>query len=142
MSHINQTQIKQEISQYLSSDEHLLSIGALKRVPSTGWLLLTRGMAWFFFRDVFVGVTDQRLIILPDPKKKYQTEMGENVIFANFSEVRFYTDALNNSILEVQKIFKGEPLKLRFKPGYQFQGEDQFDFITAVKQGMKAHSEA
>jgi len=51
-------------------------------------------------------------------------------------------EVLNNAILDVQKIYEGEPLKLRFKPGYQFQGMNQFDFIAAVKQGKNSHVES
>jgi len=139
MSRINQTQIGHEISQHLSSHERLLSIGVFKRVPSTGWLFLTRGMAWFLTEDMYVGVTDQRLIILPNSRKGDQRGLGENVIYADFYEVAFYNDPLNNLILSVQKLYKDQPLKLRFKPHYQFQGMDQFDFIAAVKQGKKSH---
>ncbi len=141
MGRTNQTQIKKDISQYLSSEEHLISIGVFKKVPSTGSLMLTRGMTWLLSQRFYVGVTDQRLIILPDLRKKNQEGMGENVIYAAFDEVEFFTGAFNTTILDVQKHFEGTPLILRFKPGYQIQGMDQFDFIAAVKQGKNSHVE-
>ena len=142
MARINQTKVEKDISQYLSSEEHLISIGVFKKVPSTGSLMLTRGMTWLLSQRFYVGVTDQRLIILPDLRKKNQEGMGENVIYAAFDEVEFFTGAFNTTILDVQKHFEGTPLKLRFKHDYQFQGMDQFDFIAAVKQGKNSHVES
>jgi len=142
MARINQTKVEKELSQYLSSEEHLISIGVFKKIPSTGWLMMTRGMAWVLSQQFYVGVTDQRLIILPDLRNKNQKGMGENVIYAGFDEVEFFTGAFNTTILDVQKHFEGTPLKLRFKPDYQFQGMDQFDFIAAVKQGKNSHVES
>jgi len=136
MSQINQSQIKNNISEHLKGDENLLSLGVMKKVPSTSWLLLSRGMAWILASKFYVGVTDQRLIILPESPKSY-----ESVIFADFDEINFSTDPLNNTILNIQKTYQGEPLKLRFKSGYQFDGMDQFDFIGAVKQGKRAAKE-
>lgn len=141
MSYINQTQIKKMISQYLSEGEHLVSLGILKRVPPTSYLLLTRGMAWILAKEFYVGVTDQRLIILPGPKQFWERRLEQSVIFADFIDVEFYTDPLNNTILDVQKLYKGVPLKLRFKPRFNFEGMDQFDFITAVKQGKGTSAE-
>ena len=137
MARINQTLIKKELSQYLSSDENLISIGIFKKVPSTTSLMLTRGMTWLFSPRFYVGVTDQRLIVIPEVSKQ-----GQDVIYAGFNDVEFYTDAFNTTILDIQKLFKGTPLKLRFKPSYQFQGTDQFDFIAAVKQGKNSHVES
>jgi len=130
MSQINQSQIKKNFSDVLNDEETLVSIGIMKKVPSTSWLLLSRGMAWILATKFYVGVTDQRLIILP-----VSSQGGEPVIFADFAEVAFITDPLNNTILDIQKTYQGDPLKLRFKSGYQFDGMDQFDFIAAVKQG-------
>jgi len=141
MAYINQKLIKKAFSQYLSSEEHLLSIGVFKKVPSTKWLLLSKGMVWLLSREFYVGVTDQRLIVLPASKAKRLSGMEDDVIAAGFDEVEFYTDALNNTILDIQKIYQGEPLKLRFKSGYRFQGMDQFDFIAAVKQGKQVLNE-
>jgi len=137
MARINQTLIKKELSEYFSSEERLISIGVFKKIPSTTSLMLTRGMTWLFSQRFYVGVTDQRLIILPGNSRQ-----GQNVIYAGFDEVEFYTGAFNTTILDIQKLFNGTPLKLRFEPGYQFQGMDQFDFITAVKQGKKSPAES
>jgi len=142
MAYINPTQIEKWFSEYLFGEERLMSIGVFKKVPSTGWLLLTKGMAWLLSQEFYVGVTDQRLIILPTSKRKTQNWMQEEMIYAGLDEVDFYGDALNNTILDVHKIYEGEPLKLRFKPGYQFHGMDQFDFIAAVKQGKNSHAES
>jgi hypothetical protein len=133
MSQINQSQIEKIISEYLNDEEKLLSISIMKKVPSTSWLLLSRGMAWILASKFYVGVTDQRLIILPESSQSHV-----DVVFADFDQVDFSTDPLNNTVLDIQKTYHGEPLKLRFKSGYQFQGMDQFDFITAVKQGKSA----
>jgi len=133
MARISQTHIMNEFKQYLSKSEKLISIGIFKNVPSRGSLMLTRGMTWFFAPKFFVGVTDGRLIIVPEVVKQ-----GQSMIDAGFDEVEFYTDAFNTTVLDVHKLYKGKPLKLRFKPGYQFQGMDQFDFIAAVKQGKKS----
>lgn len=133
MAQLNQTLIKKELSQHLSSGENLISIGIFKKVPTTTSLMFTRGMTWWFSRRFYVGVTDQRLIAIPEVSKQ-----GQNAIFAGFDEVEFYTGSFNTTILEVQKLYNGTPLKLRFKPGYQFQGLDQFDFIAAVKKGKKS----
>lgn len=142
MSHINQSQVKKIISQYLSKAENLITIGILKRIPPTSYLLLTRGMAWIFSKEFYVGVTDQRLIILPESKRMRGEGFEEEPIFADFDEVEFYTDPLNNTILDVQSMYQGVPLKLRFKPGYAFEGTNQFDFIAAVKQGKKPQEES
>jgi hypothetical protein len=136
MAQINQTLIKKNISDILDDEEKLVSIGVMKKVPSTSWLLLSRGMAWILTSKFYVGVTDKRLIILPESSKSH-----EYVIIADFDEVDFSTDLLNNTVLDIKKTYRGEPLKLRFKSGYQFEGMDQFDFIAAVKQGKGAMKE-
>lgn len=136
MAQINQSQIKKILSDILDDEEKLLSIGVMKKVPSTSWLLLSRGMAWILASKFYVGVTDQRLIIFPESSKS-----NESVIFVDFDEVDFSTDPLNNTILDIQKTYRGEPLKLRFKSGYQIEGMDQFDFIAAVKQGKSGTKE-
>ena len=133
MAQVNLSQIEKHISEHLNDEEKLLSIATMKKVPSTSWLLLSRGMAWILSSKFYVGVTDQQLIILPE-----STKSSEAVIFADFNEVEFSTDPLNNTILDIQKTYRGEPLKLRFTSGSQFQGMDQFDFIAAVKQGNGA----
>ncbi len=137
MSYINQSQIKKDISEYLDEEEYLVSIGIFKKVPTTSWLLLTKGMAWIFAPIFYVGVTNKQLIIMPESRYT----RGEGVVFAGFDEVGFYNDPLSNTIMDIQKIYDGAPLKLRFKSGYQFEGMDQFDFIAAVKQGMSASSD-
>lgn len=136
MAQTNQSEIEKIISEYLNDEEKLLSITVMKKIPSTSWLLLSRGMAWVLASKFYVGVTDQRLIILPESRQNY-----EAVIFVDFAEVDFTTDPLNNTILDIQKTYRGEPLTLRFKSGTQFQGMDQFDFIAAVKQGKAAEDE-
>ena len=141
MSQNYQSQVKKAISQYLLEEEQMVAIGVLKRVPLTSHLLLTRGMAWIFAKEFYVGVTDRRLIILPGSKPKRGEGFGEEPIFADFDQVAFYTDPLNNTILDVQKIYQGVPLKLRFKTGFQFEGMNQFDFIAAVKQGKSISAE-
>jgi len=93
-------------------------------------------MAWILTSKFYVGVTDKRLIILPESSKNH-----ESVIVADFDEVDFSTDLLNNTVLDINKTYRGEPLKLRFKSGYQFEGMDQFDFIAAVKMGKEAMRE-
>jgi len=136
MDKINQSQIKKIFSDHLNDEEKLLSISIMKKVPSTSWLLLSRGMAWILTSKFYVGVTDKRLIILPESSKNH-----ESVIVADFDEVDFSTDLLNNTVLDINKTYRGEPLKLRFKSGYQFEGMDQFDFIAAVKMGKEAMRE-
>ena len=137
MARMSDKQIKNSCSRYLSKDESLLIIGIFKRIPSVSWLLLTRGMAWILSEKIYVGVTDRRMIILPESRVKSKQETAEDVIYAGFDEVAFNTDPLNNTILEIQKSYKNQPLKLRFKSGYQFMGLDQFDFIAAVKRGKQ-----
>ena len=140
MTTIDQNKIKEGFSRYLSGGEQLTSIGVFKKVPTTGSLMLTRGMTWFWARRFFVGVTDRRLIILPDRVNRMQARMSEDVIVADFDEVAFQVDAFNNSILSIQKSQQEKPLNLRFKPGVQVDGIDQFDFIAAVKQGQNSIS--
>ncbi len=132
---INQTQIEKVFSQHLSSGENLVTIGLFKKVPPTSHLVLSKGLAWIFSKRFYVAVTDQRLIILPS---SFQIWQEQNVILAGFDEVEYYQGLLSTTILDVQKNYQGKPLKLRFKPGYRYQGMDQFDFIAAVKQGKRA----
>lgn len=135
MPKISQTQITNQFKQYLSKSEKLISIGIFKNVPSMTSLMLTRGMTWLCSSRFFVGVTDGRLIIIPEV-----VQQGQSMIYAGFDEVEFYTEAFNTTILNVQKMYKGKPLKLRFSQGYQIDGFDQFDFIAAVKQGQKSQT--
>ena len=126
-------------SRHLESDEDLISVGAFKKVPSTSCLLLTRGMAWFFAEDFYVGVTTKRLIILP---KSMKNVLYTNVISVDLNQVEFYEDAFNNSILKVQVTYKGQPLKLRFKSRDQTLDWNPFDFIAAVQQGKHSSETA
>jgi len=142
MAYITANRIEKRLSQYLSDDEHLVSYAVFKKVPSVGWLLLTKGMAWVLSQELYAGVTDRRLIILPASRKRNRGGMQEEVIYADFDEVEFYVDGLNTTILDVQKFYNGEPLKLRFKSDNQSQGMDQFDFIAAVIERRKSHTGA
>jgi hypothetical protein len=142
MAHLTPKQIEKWLSQYLTDDEHLVSFAVFKKVPSVGWLLLTKGMAWVFSQKLYVGVTNQRLIILPASRKRKRSGMQEDAIYAGLNEVEFYVDGLNTTILNIQKTYEGEPLKLRFKSDNQVQGMDQFDFIAAVKERKEAHTGA
>lgn len=136
MKTLDQIQINQNFSPHLAGDEKLVSVGVFKKVPSISWLLLTKGFAWLLTQRFFVGVTDQRLIILPEPTQGKQIAMDEQVIYASFNEVSFSNDPLKNIILMIDKTFKGEPLNLRFDPSMIIKGFDQFDFIAAVKQAQ------
>ena len=136
MKTLNQIQINKIFSPHLSGEEKLVSVGVFKKVPSVSWLLLTKGFAWLLTQRFFVGVTNQRLIILPEPKQGKQIAIDEQVIYAAFNEVSFSNDPLKNILLMIDKTFKGEPLNLRFDSSMMIKGYDQFDFIAAVKQAQ------
>ena len=136
MKTISRSQVEQIISGYLQNEEELVSVGIFKQMPSITWLLLTRGMAWFLTKAFYVGVTNQRLIVLPFT---IRSEEGfEEPIFADFGETQLYNGPFNNTVLEIQKIYKGEPLKLRFITGRFSQGFDLYEFVAALKQKMPA----
>jgi len=138
MDPISHQKLMQEISKYISSEEKLVSFGIFKRIPSITFLLLTKLLAWVLTEDFYVGVTDHRLIILPLIKRIRGKALYGDVIYAEFDEVSFKEEYLNVTILSVKKTFKGQPLNLRFKYGYQSQGYDPFEFIAAVQQGKSA----
>jgi len=127
-------QIKSALSQHLAADDKLKAIGVFKKVPSTSWLLLTRGFAWLVTQDFHVGVTDQHLVILPVLKRCGFKRPYDDVIIANFNEVHLHEGPLKNTMLDIQKTYKGEPLNLRYKNECVPEGMDLYDFITAVKQ--------
>ena len=139
MAKINQNEIRKDISKHLSSAENLKSIAVFKKVPSTGKMMLTRGMAWSFARQFYIGATDRHLIIVPRKANKIQARMGEDVIFAKYDEIDFYLDNFNNVILNLKNGYQGKPMKLRLRSGYQIEGMDQLDFIAAVKAKKQAH---
>ena len=138
MSRLNQKQIKDIFANQLSPLERLMAIGAFKKVPPTGMLLLTRGLAWLFSEVVYVAVTNWRLILLTDPNQK-GSDLGpafaEDV---SFNQIEFIETPIQNTILLIHPPSWGEALKLRFKPGYDFLGSNIFDFIAAVKMGQAA----
>ncbi len=134
MYKISLDQMKAALSTYLNENEELEAIGIFKKVPSTSFLLLTRGMAWFLSRDFHIGVTDQRLVILPVTKRSLATGKYEEVIYADYAEVHLHEGPLNNTMLDIQKIYKGKPLNLRYKTNLMPEGLDLYEFITAVKQ--------
>jgi hypothetical protein len=136
MKTLSQIQINKIFSPYLSGAEKSVSVGVFKKVPSISWLLLSKGFAWLLTKRFFVGVTDQRLIILPEPKQGKQITIDEQVIYAAFNEVSLSNDPLKNIILTIEKTFKGEPLNLRFDGSTMIKGFDQFDFIAALKQAQ------
>jgi hypothetical protein len=136
MKTLDQIQINKNFSPHLAGEEKLVSVGVFKKVPSISWLLLSKGFAWLLTQRFFVGVTDQRLIILPDSSRRTQISLGEVAIFANFDEVSLSNDPLKNIILTIDKTFKGEPLNLRFDGSMMVKGFDQFDFIAAVKNAQ------
>ncbi len=136
LSRLKQDEIKSAFSQYLGRGEQVLAIGVFKKMPSTGWLLLSKGMAWFFTPEFYAAVKDRRLIFLPASRFKGRMRAEEDVFTAELDEVELSSDALNNTILDIRKSYDGEPLKLRFRPGASFLGMDQFDFIAALK-GVK-----
>jgi hypothetical protein len=135
MARISYQEIIEEISKYLTSDETLISVGIFKRVPPASMLLLTRGMAWFLSKEFYVGVTEQRLFVLPLLNKTGKKLIFEEMISAGFDEVDIYQGFINETILDLRKSYKGKPLKLRFKTLLIDQAMDPFDFIAAIKQG-------
>ncbi len=111
MKYISRSQVEQVISEYLQNEEELISVGIFKQLPSITWLLLSRGMAWFLTRAFYVGITNQRVIILPFTMRS--EEGFEEAIFADFSDTQLYNGPFNNTVLEIQKMYKGEPLKFK-----------------------------
>jgi hypothetical protein len=134
MRYISRSQVEQVISGYLQNEETLVSVGIFKQMPSITWLLLTKGMAWFLTRAFYVGVTSQGVIILPYTTRN--EEKFEDAIFADYDDTQLYNGPFNNTVLEIQKMYKGEPLKLRFITGRFSQGFDLYEFIAALKQKM------
>jgi hypothetical protein len=133
MSPINQAQIKQTIGESLEAGEELLSIGSFKKIPPTSWLLLTRGFAYLLAPRFYVGVTDRRMIILPESSLN---AFDKGTMTAGFDQVSLTSDLFNNTVLDIQKTYQGVPLQLRFSSSQKFEGIDQFDFIAAVKKGQ------
>ena len=134
MRRISSDHIERELSEYLSDGENLVSIGIFKKVPTITWMLFTKGFAWLLTQEFYVGVTDHRLIILPRSVNKRSVESFEDVIYADFGEVRLYEGPFRNTMLDIHKMYKGQPLSLRYKSDYIPEGIDLYDFITAVKQ--------
>lgn len=134
MNRISCDHIEQELSEHLSNGENLISIGIFKKVPSITWMLFTKGFAWLLTQEFSVGVTDQRLIILPRSVNKRSIESFEDVIFADFSEVRLYEGFFRNTMLDIHKMYKGQPLSLRYKSDCIPEGINLYDFIAVVKQ--------
>ena len=136
MNRLRVDQIKAALSKHLSAGEALEAVGVFKKIPSTSWLFLTRGMAWLLTQEFHVGVTDQRIVILPVPKKCKVSDEYEGVIYADFDEVNLYEGPIKNTMLDIHKMYKGKPLHLRYKSNLVPEGLDLYEFITAIKQKM------
>ena len=134
MKRISSDHIERELSEHLSDGENLISIGIFKKVPSITWMLFTKGFAWLLTQEFYVGVTDQRFIVLPRSVNKRSVKYFEDVIYADLSEVRLYEGPFRNTMLDVHKMYKGQPLSLRNKSDCIPDGLDLYDFIAAVKQ--------
>lgn len=128
--------IKDIFANQLSPLERLMAVGVFKPRPPTGTRLLTRGVAWLFSDVVYVAVTNWRLILLSDPNQKGLDWAVQNLAVLGFNEVDFLDGPFQSIILRVHQPGRGGVLKLRFKPGYNFLGSNQFDFIAAVKMGQ------
>jgi len=136
MSRMNHKQIKNILANQLSPLERLMAVGVFKQVPPTGRLLLTRGLAWLFSEVFYVAVTNWRLILLPDPNQNRFAPGAGCTKDVSFDQVDFIEDPFQNTILKIHLHHRGEGIKLRIKPGYNFLGSNKFDFIAAVKMGQ------
>ena len=137
MSQKNSKQIKETFLEYLSGKERLMAIGVFKKVPTTWMCFLTRGIAWFWAEEFYVAVTDQRLILLPDLEQKDLGYVLRQAAVIDFDEVNIAEGPFQSTILDIQKHNQLGGLKLRFKPGYSFMGNNKFDFIAAVMRGKE-----
>lgn len=134
MTRLGIDQIKAALSKHLSPGEALEAIGIFKKVPSISCLFLSRGMAWVLTQEFHIGVTDQRMVILPVSKRCGAFGEYEDAIYADFTEVLLHEGPLNNTMLDIQKMYKGKPLHLRHKSTRFPEGLDLYAFIAAVKQ--------
>lgn len=137
MDRITQHSIIDTVSEYLKDGEQLVSLGVFKKLPSTSFFLLTRGIAWMLTQDFYVGATDQRVIVLPVSHKKLGKVIFEDAFFVRYDEVELTEDVFNNTILKIKKIYRGYHLKLRFKTRDRTLDWSPFEFIAAVQQGKK-----
>ena len=125
-------------AQYLEAEENLVSVGGFKKVPTTSFFLLTRGIAWMLTQDFYVGVTNQRIIVLPVSQKRFGEMVFDDAFFVSFDAVELTEDLFNNTILKIQKLYRGYHLKLRFKTRDQTADWNPFEFIAAVQHGKQA----
>lgn len=128
-------------AQYLEAEENLVSVGGFKKVPTTSFFLLTRGIAWMLTQDFYVGVTNQRIIVLPVSQKRFGEMVFDEPFFVSFDAVELSEDLFNNTILKIQRLYRGYHLKLRFKTRDQTVDWNPFEFIAAVQQGKKIYKQ-
>jgi len=133
--------IHDAFAHHLEAEEKLVSVGVFKKVPSTPFFLLTRGIAWLLTQDFYVGVTNQQLIILPASQKKMGKAVFEDAFFVRFEEVELTEGIFKNTVLDIKKMYRGYHLKLRFKTRDRSLDWNPFDFIASVQQGKKGHTE-
>jgi hypothetical protein len=141
MKRTKNDQMMNNLNLHLVDGEEIISIGIFKKMPSTSWLLLTKGLAWILTQEFYVAVTNQRLIILPGATHRRRLQSFEDPIFADFNKVRLYEGPLKNTMLDVHKMYKGSPLNLRFKTECLPEGIDLYDFISALRQRTASSSE-
>ena len=101
-------------------------------------MFLTRGLVWCFSEQVYVAVTNRRLILLPDPNRESLDAKFVKTLDAGFDQVRLVDGSFQTTILEIQMPAWDEVLRLCLKPGYAFMGSNKYDFIAALKTGQSA----
>jgi hypothetical protein len=71
-------------------------------------------MAWILIWEFYVAVKNQHLVVLPVARRFETRRPYADAIYANFDEVYLNEGPIGNTILDIRKMYKGEPLNLRY----------------------------
>ena len=131
-------QVDKEFSQYLSTDERVKASGFFRKVPSIRMWMLTRGFARFFSKEFLVGVTDQRVLVIPINRVEGKTVYGD-ALNINTQDIRFGFGWFNDLIVRFRLSDSNHRLKLRFASGPFSDQTDRLHFLKALEEFHSMH---
>jgi len=117
------------LAPFLNQGEHVISCGSFETRPSLTANVLTLGIASVTNQVNVIGVTNERIIVIPYSRTKLKPS-EKDVFSVPYDEV-----VINKNNLAIHKPGDNKPSKYFFRFGLKsLSGIDKNEFIAAIEQ--------
>jgi hypothetical protein len=117
------------LAPFLNQGEQVIACGSFETRPSLAAKVLTLGIASVTNQVNVIGVTNDRIIVIPYSRTKFKPS-GKDAFSVSYDEV-----VINKNNLAIHKPGANKPSKYFFRFGLKsLSGIDKDEFIAAIEQ--------